>query len=162
MKVKDAAQSINSEISEAISSEKGKKVKGKIKVLGLIFIILGNVGLITSVCLSIIEFQKIGEIDSGILIKNLSLIFLLGFGISITVLVLGGIMFNSYVALSLSGNASKLISGRIDKKCACGYDLKISDKFCPKCGVSIKPICPKCGEAQEPGSKFCSNCGEAL
>jgi len=50
-------------------------------------------------------------------------------------------------------------------KCTkCERKLKSGSKFCPACGVEVKPAlkCVKCGTEYEKGDKFCYECGSVV
>lgn len=44
----------------------------------------------------------------------------------------------------------------------CGHDNQPGAKFCAQCGTGLEATCPICGHGNQPGAKFCSNCGHAL
>lgn len=44
----------------------------------------------------------------------------------------------------------------------CGESNTAGSNFCKKCGKKLLSKCPKCGTSVEEGSGFCSNCGEKL
>jgi class 3 adenylate cyclase/tetratricopeptide (TPR) repeat protein len=44
----------------------------------------------------------------------------------------------------------------------CGTENEPGRKFCGECGVSLAQACPNCGTANAPGIKFCGECGTAL
>src|SRR5437588_4473008 len=45
---------------------------------------------------------------------------------------------------------------------ACGTDNEPGRKFCGECGAALARSCPQCGTANSPGVKFCGECGAAL
>ena len=48
--------------------------------------------------------------------------------------------------------------------CACGYKLKVQDRFCPNCGEAVPRdtvIC-QCGAEVGRDTKFCSSCGKSM
>src|SRR5581483_4503456 len=48
-------------------------------------------------------------------------------------------------------------------KCpACGTDNDPGRKFCGECGGMLARTCQACGSANPPGAKFCGECGSAL
>src|SRR5581483_4635808 len=48
-------------------------------------------------------------------------------------------------------------------KCpACGTDNDPGRKFCGECGGMLARTCQACGSANPPGAKFCGGCGSAL
>ena len=44
----------------------------------------------------------------------------------------------------------------------CGESNAAGSNFCKNCGKKLLSKCPKCGTSVEEGSGFCSNCGEKL
>ena len=44
----------------------------------------------------------------------------------------------------------------------CGTDNNPGRKFCGECGAGLLVGCPACGAAIEPGTKFCGECGSPL
>jgi class 3 adenylate cyclase/tetratricopeptide (TPR) repeat protein len=44
----------------------------------------------------------------------------------------------------------------------CGGENQPGKKFCGDCGAPLAATCPTCGAANEPGKKFCGDCGSAL
>lgn len=48
----------------------------------------------------------------------------------------------------------------------CGADNEPGTKFCGECGAKLgspeAAACPKCGTENAPGTKFCGNCGNKL
>jgi RNA polymerase subunit RPABC4/transcription elongation factor Spt4 len=46
----------------------------------------------------------------------------------------------------------------------CGKNVTVQAKFCPACGVNLKTTltCGHCKTPLPPGTKFCTNCGEAV
>src|SRR3972149_6642712 len=45
---------------------------------------------------------------------------------------------------------------------SCGTPNEPGRKFCGECGSSLAQVCPSCGAANTPGVKFCGECGAAL
>ena len=45
---------------------------------------------------------------------------------------------------------------------SCGSANEPGRKFCGECGTSLAQTCPSCGSANAPGVKFCGECGSAL
>jgi class 3 adenylate cyclase/tetratricopeptide (TPR) repeat protein len=45
---------------------------------------------------------------------------------------------------------------------ACGTDNEPGRKFCGECGGALALVCASCGSANSPGVKFCGECGSAL
>ena len=45
---------------------------------------------------------------------------------------------------------------------ACGTENEPGRKFCGECGTPLARICPSCGTPNDPKSKFCGECGSAL
>ena len=45
---------------------------------------------------------------------------------------------------------------------ACGAANEPGRKFCGECGASLAVVCATCGSANPPGTKFCGECGAAL
>ncbi|MGQ0668242.1 MAG: adenylate/guanylate cyclase domain-containing protein [Actinomycetota bacterium] len=45
---------------------------------------------------------------------------------------------------------------------ACGTENEPGRKFCGECGKPLAVACPSCGTANAPGLKFCGECGGAL
>jgi len=49
---------------------------------------------------------------------------------------------------------------------SCGAENEPGTKFCCECGaklvVPVSPKCPKCGAENSPGTKFCRDCGAKL
>src|SRR5215472_3948055 len=44
----------------------------------------------------------------------------------------------------------------------CGAQNEPGRKFCGECGTPLARACPNCGAANGPGVKFCGECGTAL
>ncbi|MCH8992397.1 MAG: zinc ribbon domain-containing protein [Acidobacteria bacterium] len=44
----------------------------------------------------------------------------------------------------------------------CGAANDPGHKFCFECGTALSAVCPSCGHANGPGHKFCSECGHDL
>jgi class 3 adenylate cyclase/tetratricopeptide (TPR) repeat protein len=44
----------------------------------------------------------------------------------------------------------------------CGSENEPGRKFCGECGASLSVQCPNCGTPNGPGAKFCGECGQAL
>src|SRR4029453_6806644 len=44
----------------------------------------------------------------------------------------------------------------------CGSENEPGRKFCGECGASLSVECPNCGSSNGPGVKFCGECGQAL
>ncbi len=44
----------------------------------------------------------------------------------------------------------------------CGFENEPGRKFCGECGQSLSAICSVCGTANSPAAKFCGECGAAL
>ena len=44
----------------------------------------------------------------------------------------------------------------------CGTPNEPGRKFCGECGARLSSACPACGTANAPGTKFCGECGTAL
>lgn len=48
-------------------------------------------------------------------------------------------------------------------RCAgCGVDNDPGRKFCKECGARLSSLCPSCGAPNAPEDKFCGECGSAL
>jgi class 3 adenylate cyclase/tetratricopeptide (TPR) repeat protein len=45
---------------------------------------------------------------------------------------------------------------------ACGTENEPGRKFCGECGAALSVVCSSCGSANTPGVKFCGECGAAL
>jgi len=45
---------------------------------------------------------------------------------------------------------------------ACGAENEPGRKFCGECGARLAVACPACGSENTPGSKFCGECGASL
>jgi len=45
---------------------------------------------------------------------------------------------------------------------SCGYANEPGRKFCAECGSRLAAGCPSCGASNAPGAKFCGECGAAL
>ena len=45
---------------------------------------------------------------------------------------------------------------------SCGAENQPGKKFCGDCGSPLTATCPSCGASNEPGKKFCGDCGSAL
>ena len=45
---------------------------------------------------------------------------------------------------------------------ACGTANEPGRKFCGECGTRLSAACPACGTSNAPGTKFCGECGTAL
>jgi class 3 adenylate cyclase/tetratricopeptide (TPR) repeat protein len=45
---------------------------------------------------------------------------------------------------------------------ACGTSNEPGRKFCGECGTLLAAACPNCGTSNAPGTKFCGECGTAL
>lgn len=45
---------------------------------------------------------------------------------------------------------------------ACGASVADDARFCPECGVPLKPACQRCKAAVAPGARFCASCGAPL
>jgi len=44
----------------------------------------------------------------------------------------------------------------------CGTDNEPGLRFCDECGTSLAAGCPACGAANRPGARFCGSCGASL
>ncbi len=47
-------------------------------------------------------------------------------------------------------------------RASCGAENQPGKKFCGDCGAPLAAACPACGSANEPGKRFCGDCGSAL
>ncbi len=45
---------------------------------------------------------------------------------------------------------------------ACGTANEPGRKFCGECGTRLSAACPACGTPNAPGTKFCGECGTGL
>jgi class 3 adenylate cyclase len=45
---------------------------------------------------------------------------------------------------------------------ACGHDNEPGARFCNQCGAALAAACPGCGARTPPGSRFCQACGQSL
>src|SRR5947199_10208143 len=45
---------------------------------------------------------------------------------------------------------------------ACGTENEPGRKFCGECGAKLLSACPSCGAANAPDMKFCGECGTSL
>src|SRR5437667_7107763 len=45
---------------------------------------------------------------------------------------------------------------------SCGSENEPGRKFCKECGVPLALVCPSCGSANASDSKFCGECGILL
>ncbi|HEY8018681.1 MAG TPA: zinc-ribbon domain-containing protein, partial [Actinomycetota bacterium] len=45
---------------------------------------------------------------------------------------------------------------------SCGSENEPGRKFCGECGAHLTLGCPSCGSSNPPGTKFCGECGIAL
>lgn len=76
------------------------------------------------------------------------------------------------VGQEVSSGISKASSKIFDKKAPenklpkcpkCGRQIsEVGLKFCPDCGGKLIANCPKCNVDYPAGTKFCTQCGEAL
>lgn len=46
--------------------------------------------------------------------------------------------------------------------CSCGTKNDPGSRFCKNCGNPLVSVCPACGAEVKAGSKFCSSCGNKL
>src|SRR3954470_16103644 len=44
----------------------------------------------------------------------------------------------------------------------CGAENQPGKRFCTQCGTMLPKACPSCGSACEAGQKFCGDCGASL
>ena len=44
----------------------------------------------------------------------------------------------------------------------CGHSNNPGARFCNNCGRRIDGVCPSCGHENEPGARFCNSCGQSL
>ena len=44
----------------------------------------------------------------------------------------------------------------------CGSPNEPGRKFCGECGTRLAATCPNCGSPNSPGTRFCGECGTAL
>jgi len=45
---------------------------------------------------------------------------------------------------------------------SCGTENEPGTKFCDNCGTALAAACPNCGSTNRPNAKFCATCGTAL
>ena len=45
---------------------------------------------------------------------------------------------------------------------SCGQENQPGWKFCANCGTDLRLVCPSCGTRNEPGGMFCVECGKPL
>src|SRR5512143_2810499 len=45
---------------------------------------------------------------------------------------------------------------------SCGAPNEPGRKFCGQCGTSLRVTCPSCGASNPPTDRFCGECGNAL
>jgi class 3 adenylate cyclase/tetratricopeptide (TPR) repeat protein len=45
---------------------------------------------------------------------------------------------------------------------SCSYENEPGAKFCNECGTPLAAGCPRCGATNKPGAKFCNECGTPL
>jgi hypothetical protein len=45
---------------------------------------------------------------------------------------------------------------------SCASENEPGRKFCGECGARLVVPCPSCGSSNAPGTKFCGECGSAL
>lgn len=44
----------------------------------------------------------------------------------------------------------------------CGHINNPGSRFCDQCGTALTKLCPKCGAENDPSDAFCSKCGQRL
>jgi predicted RNA-binding Zn-ribbon protein involved in translation (DUF1610 family) len=72
------------------------------------------------------------------------------------------------VSSGISKASSKIFEkkspeAKIPKCPKCGKEITDPTlKFCPECGAKLLVTCPKCNIDYPIGTKFCTQCGEAL
>ncbi len=74
----------------------------------------------------------------------------IGFGMGMGM----GNMFNNNIQKSQE---------QAQNKCPnCGTNINGKSKFCPECGISLRPTCPNCKIQLPAGTKFCPECGRKI
>jgi predicted RNA-binding Zn-ribbon protein involved in translation (DUF1610 family) len=53
--------------------------------------------------------------------------------------------------------------GKTEVMCVtCGAANEPGSRFCDNCGSALTTVCPSCRHENDPGSNFCDACGQAL
>ncbi len=70
------------------------------------------------------------------------------------------------ISSGIASGVSKVIGGGSDKSRKCPKCKKpVTDsalKFCPECGAKLMVTCAQCNIDYQVGTKFCTQCGQAL
>src|SRR6266705_5186950 len=69
-------------------------------------------------------------------------------------------LYRPFVTKYPSGETTR--PGRTVRCPSCGTENEPGRKFCSECGAALARLCPACGTANAPAAKFCGECGAAL
>ncbi|MBT5016255.1 hypothetical protein HN748_05355 [Candidatus Peregrinibacteria bacterium] len=79
--------------------------------------------------------------------------------VALVIVVLGGIVF--FIQKNLYNPKRVALRCLKDNKCpSCSLSLKLSEKYCAKCGHQIKDMCEKCDHLKYVDLDHCPHCGE--
>lgn len=151
---------LNKDVNNVANSEKAKKLRKKLLIIGITMSVLGFGGVMT--CFILFAVNGMNSKDFG----GPGLGIILPWALIMPCALLGAIG-TRITALGLSivitGYTSSLINQTVTNKCPnCGDPIAINEFFCTKCGTKLKNKCTKCGHINELNDKYCAQCGEEL
>lgn len=153
-------KALNSDVKNVANSEKAKKLRKKLLLIGLPMAIIGFVGVFVCFVLFVTAgFSAFGE-------NGFTARVLVPFILTIPCAVVGGIggTIASYgLRIVVTGYATELIDETVGSNCPkCGDKIGNDEFFCSKCGYQVRKECPNCKTINSHKDKFCKKCGKEL
>ena len=156
----DEIKALNSDVKNAATSERAKKLRKKLLSIGLPLAIIGFVGVFT--CFVLFATAGFDAFDEhGFTARVLVPFFLI-----IPCAFIGSIgaaISSLGFRIVVVGYTSDLIDETVGNNCPnCGDKISPDEIFCSNCGYQLKKECPLCKTINSHKDKFCKKCGKEL
>lgn len=175
--LRETIKGLNSDVNNVANSQRAKKLRKNLLIIGFILAIVGIIGFAVCVILLFSNFSDIGDsfsssmdtdgIDSGFgnfgsIVKKMfvpigiAIPFMIMLGIGVVLIKLG-------FSIVIAGYASDLIDDAVGNNCPnCGTRIEGDKAFCPKCGKQLNKTCSNCGHVNHFKNVHCEKCGTKL
>lgn len=158
--LQDTVKALNADVNNVANSEKAKKLRKKLLLIGLPMAIGGFLGLFT--CFALFALACFGAMGTENFLVKMMVPFLLfmpcGF-----VGMIGTSIASLGFKIVVTGYTTDLINETVGNNCPnCGQTIDPEMLFCGKCGARARKECPSCKHINSFKNDYCEKCGTKL